>query len=92
MDEIERLSLIWEDLVVVDDCVHTDVAATKQERPRGPNTHMTAFVTDSKHAIAFGLFEKNATTINGHLQHHFTFQKKSDILEFISFERYFNEV
>ena len=62
MDEIERLSLKWEDLGV-----HTDVAA-------------------------FGLFEKNATTINGHLQHHFTFQKKFDILEFISFERYFNKV
>jgi hypothetical protein len=80
VDEIGRLSLIWEDLVMVDDCVHTDVAAANQERPRGPNTHMTAFVTDSKHAIAFGLFKKNGTTINGYVQHHFTFQKKSIFL------------
>jgi len=58
VDEIERLSLIWEDLVVVGGCVHTDVATAKQERPRGPNTHMTAFVTDSKHAIAFWVIRK----------------------------------
>ena len=76
--------------------MHTDVAAAKQEQPRGPNTHMTEHLSMTQNMLSllgYWLFEKNASTINGHLQHHFTFsKKKTDILEFISFERYFNEV